>query len=633
MKYTCLCLLFGLSMKGYLAYAQAPDWQQRVDYRMEVSLDSHTHILRGDQQLDYYNNSPDTLYRLYYHLYFNAFRPGSMMDLRSRSIEDPDPRVRDRILHLKEEEMGYQRVMSLSQEGRALDFRVEGTVLEVELKVPLPPGEQTALEMEFEARVPLQVRRSGRDNAEGIAYSMSQWYPKLAEYDHRGWHATPYVGREFHGVWGNFDVTIEMDSSFTVAATGVLRRPRLVDQPEGEPSTAGRRKWRWVAEKVHDFVWAADRDYVHDSLTVSGGRVLHFFYKEELQDQWKEMQPYAQKAFAYLEQHCGRYPYPQYSIIQGGDGGMEYPMATLITGNRSLSSLVNVMVHEMAHSWYQGLLATNESLDAWMDEGFTTYITAFCMADLFPEEGAEGQLPLAREYMSYKHIVSQAKEEPMATMADHFQTNMAYGVATYSKGAVFQHQLSYVVGEEAFRRGLLRYFDRWKYKHPSPSDYIRLMERESGLTLDWYESYFVHSTHQIDYAIESVESTQEGKALRVTLARVAAMPMPVDLVLTHRDGSQSVYYIPLRIMWGNKKKEDDRPRYVMSPWPWTHPYYSFDIDEPLENVQRIEIDPSGRLADLVAENQFYPFSDQRPAREGPAFSLDLSIEGKVLGKE
>ena len=206
--------------------AQSPDWQQRVDYQMKVSLDDRTHILRGNQALIYHNYSPDTLNRMYYHLYFNAFQPGSMMDVRSRSIEDPDRRVSDRISRLKADEQGYQRVLSLRQNDRSISFRVEGTILVVDLLEPIAPNATTRLDMEFEARVPLQIRRSGRDSAEGIAYSMSQWYPKVAEYDHRGWHATPYIGREFHGVWGSFDVTIEIDADFMVAATGTLVRAR-----------------------------------------------------------------------------------------------------------------------------------------------------------------------------------------------------------------------------------------------------------------------------------------------------------------------------------------------------------------------------------------------------------------------
>ena len=347
--------------------------------------------------------------------------------------------------------------------------------------------------------------------------------------------------------------------------------------------------------------------------------------KRMFESNGKRCSPTPLRAFEYLEMHCGAYPYTQYSIIQGGDGGMEYPMATLITGNRNLRSLIDVMVHEVAHSWYQGLLATNESLYAWMDEGFTTDIAEKCVRAIW--ERADD--PLSSAHKSYKYVVSTGKEEPMSRMADHFQTNLAYSVASYGKGAVFQRQLSYIVGEEAFKRGMLLYFDKWKYRHPEPADYIRVMERASGMELDWYYSYYVESTETIGYVIDTVYATQEGT--KVCLARRGAMPMPIDLLLTRKDGTQVMYYIPLRIMWGEKEKESNLSRSVMSPWPWTHPYYTFDVPESIDLIKRIEIDPSGRLANLGEERLSYPFSasSERPS----SYEGDLSMKGKVLRRD
>ncbi|MEX0995040.1 MAG: M1 family peptidase, partial [Balneolaceae bacterium] len=201
-------------------------WQQEVNYEMEIDFDVNNHRFDGTQKLTYSNHSPDTLHRVYYHLYFNAFQPNSMMDKRSRTIEDPDSRVQDRIYHLEEDEIGYQHVQKLTQNGTPVEYEIKETVMEVSLAEPILPDSETVFEMEFEAQVPLQVRRSGRNNAEGIEYSMAQWYPKMAEYDYMGWHATPYVGREFHGVFGNFDVTIHIDRDYVVAAAGYLQNPQ-----------------------------------------------------------------------------------------------------------------------------------------------------------------------------------------------------------------------------------------------------------------------------------------------------------------------------------------------------------------------------------------------------------------------
>src|SRR6185436_2290863 len=217
---TLMCICFGIKSSG-----QDYRWQQRVEYTMNVHLDVTTHKVTGTQKLVYYNNSKDTLNKVYYHLYFNAFQPGSMMDVRSRNYPDPDPRVKDRIFYLKENEIGYQHIESLKQDGKDVGYLVNGTILEVTLAKPVLPNTKTVFDMKFDSQVPIQIRRSGHDNKEGIAYSMTQWYPKMAEYDYRGWHAYPYVAREFHGVWGDFDVKITIDPTFVVAGSGKLQDP------------------------------------------------------------------------------------------------------------------------------------------------------------------------------------------------------------------------------------------------------------------------------------------------------------------------------------------------------------------------------------------------------------------------
>ncbi|MFM7429167.1 MAG: M1 family peptidase, partial [Flammeovirgaceae bacterium] len=178
MKFLALLFLVVVSLQSI---GQREYWQQRVEYTMEVSLDDATHRVNGNQRLVYFNNSPDTLAKVYYHLYFNAFQPGSMMDVRSRNLPDPDRRVMDRISKLKEHEIGYQHIQSLKQDGKDVSYKVNGTILEVTLNKPILPKSKTVFEMKFESQVPQQIRRSGRNNREGISYSMTQWYPKLAE--------------------------------------------------------------------------------------------------------------------------------------------------------------------------------------------------------------------------------------------------------------------------------------------------------------------------------------------------------------------------------------------------------------------------------------------------------------------
>ena len=587
-------------------------WQQRVEYKMEVELDDRTHKYSGTQYLTYYNNSPDTLFKAYFHLYYNAFQPGSMMDVRSRTIEDPDPRVEDRISNLLPSEIGYLRTTELTQNGVAVDFRESGTILEVSLAKPILPGKKAKFYMKFEGQVPKQIRRSGRDNKEGIEYSMSQWYPKIAEYDHMGWHPDPYVGREFHGVWGDFDVKLTLDSAYTIGATGLLKNPQEIGHGYENPEKKMKRPegklltWHFEAENVHDFVWAADKDYIHEVQSLRGGVVVHYLYQndDDLRKNWSKLPDYVAKMFEYANDNFGIYPYPQYSIIQGGDGGMEYAMATLITGKRKFGSLVGVTVHELMHSWYQMLLGTNEGLYPWMDEGFTSYASNKIMTYLFNPDEDDRR---GRYYDSYIALAASGKEEPMSKMADHFNTNYAYAAAAYSKGAVFIAQLGYIVGQENLERGILRYFDEWSFKHPSPEDFIRIMEKESGMELKWYLNYMLNTTEIIDYSIDSI--SEIGDEVEIVLTRIGNFPMPIDLYIEYTNGKKEIISIPLRMMRGIKPSPDGVTFNAAKDWPWTHPTYTLSLNRRMKEIGRVEIDSSKRMADVNAENNVLNLSD------------------------
>jgi hypothetical protein len=576
-------------------------WQQRAENTIEVALDHLTHRYKGTQRVMYYNRSPDTLFYVYFHLYNNAFQPGSMMDVRSRTIEDPDPRVTDRIAKLSPEEQGILTVTKLSQNGRLLSHQERHTLCIAPLDKPILPGKKAVFEMEFEGQVPVQIRRNGRNNREGVAYSMAQWYPRIAEYDRLGWHTHPYVGREFHGVWGNYDVKITMDSSFTIAATGVLQNAREIGKgylPKGERlkrPTGDKLTWHFRAINVHDFAWGADPQFVHLSRLTPDGVMLRFFFKDspDLRSNWEKLPEYTEKAFAYMSKHYGRYPYPEYAVVQGGDGGMEYPMLTFITGKRKLGSLVGVTVHEAVHSWYQLILASNEALYPWMDEGFTTYVSTRVMNHLFHPDADQR----VGEYLDgYIALAKSGKEEPMSRHADHYNTNYAYGAAVYDKGATFVAQLGYIMGEAVLQRGMLRYYNEWKFKHPDPFDFVRVMEKASSMQLLWYLDYMMHTTEVIDYSIAAGEHTAQSTS--VVLRRDGGIPMPIDLDITLINGKKECIHIPLDLTLKAKAPEDDTPYTVATEWPWTHPEYKLEIPMAPSLIATIEIDASGRMADV-----------------------------------
>ncbi len=609
-------LILILSLSAASLQAQPDRWQQHADYQMNIDMDVDNHQYRGTQRLIYTNNSPDTLTHIFYHLYFNAFQPGSMMDVRSRTIDDADRRVGGRIQNLKPDEQGWIKVRSLTQNGRETTFETNETILEVRLAEPILPHSKVTLEMNWDAQVPLQIRRSGRDNSEDVEFSMAQWYPKLCEYDYQGWHANPYIAREFYGVWGDFDVKISIDKNYVVAAGGYLQNPLEIGfgyEPEGatlQIPTGAKRTYHFKAPNVHDFVWAADPDFSHSKITADDGSIMHFFWQKGkgYDQQWEQLPDIMNRARTIMNQHFGKYPYSEYYFIQGGDGGMEYPLATLITGNRGLNSLVGVSVHEQLHSWYQMILGTNESLYAWMDEGFTSYAENIVENEL-AREGLMGNRkakddPYEGNYAAYRALATSGQEEPLTTHADHFNTNYAYSLAAYVKGAVFMQQLEYIIGKDHLAKGLLRYFDTWKFKHPNSNDVIRVFEKQSGLELDWYREDFVNSTNTIDYGVKLVE--KEGrKTTRVVIERIGRMAMPLDIVVTYTDGDQELFYAPLESMRGNKPAESKMERTILPDHRWVDPTYEFEIPEKSKKVAKIEIDPSHRIADINLENNVW----------------------------
>jgi len=576
---------------------------------MDIAFDDTKHQFSGEQLIEYTNNSPDTLDKVFYHLYFNAFQPGSMMDVRSRTIEDPDPRIQDRISKLKPEEVGYHKVTSLKQDGKKLDFEYAGTVLEVPLARPLLPGKSTKLEMKFNSQVPVQIRRSGRDNQEGVDYTMTQWYPKLAEYDYDGWHTAPYVAREFHGVFGTFEVNIDMPSDYTLAGTGVVQNPEEVGhgyartQPNGDRVT-----WRFKAENVHDFAWAADKEYRHLTIQLDNGTTLHFFHREDsvLNASWDKLVPFTKQLFEIMNARFGEYPYPQFSVIQGGDGGMEYPMCTMITSGGTFGGLVSVTVHEAIHNWYYGVLASNETKYPWMDEGFTTYAQNIVLDSLFKRGRVN---PHQRSYASYIRNAKGGTEEPMSTEADLYETNHDYGVNAYSKGCVFLAQLEYILGEEVFAKGMKRYFNTWKFKHPDPADFKRVMEKTSGLDLDWYFDTWIGTTKTIDYHIHQVRC--DGNKTTIEIERKGSMPMPLEVLITTVEGQKQYHYMPLQVMRGTKPQPQtlDGTWTQHADWPWAYPYYALDIPIDIVEIESIVIDPEGRVADTDMRNNSSPQHD------------------------
>ena len=581
-------------------------WQQAVEYTMEVALDHESATYSGVQKIVYTNNSPETLNKVFYHLYFNAFKPGSEMAVRQKNSADKNTRFKVSIDSLTPKQEGYLRVSGLTQNGVLLNPIDSETILEVPLHASIAPGESAIFELSFEGHVPDVIRRAGKNSREGIAFSMAQWYPKMAEYDREGWNADPYTGREFHGVWGNFDVKITLNKDFMVAASGYLQNAETIGKGYSDRKRAKTKKgkitWHYIAPMVHDFTWAADVDYIHDTYPGPNDVDLHFFYKNdpEIIENWKRLQPHTAELMEYYNSKVGQYPYKQYSVVQGGDGGMEYAMLTLITGGRNYSSLFGVTAHELAHSWFQHVLATNETKHEWMDEGFTSFISSLAENEILNQNK---DFPLEGSYRGYYALAASGGEMPQSTNANRYYHNYAYERTAYSKGAVFLGQLSYIVGKEKVFEILQTYYNEWKFKHPLPNDLRRIAERISGIQLQWFLTDWTQTTNTINYSIDAVEEAPDGTTIR--LKRKEVMPMPLEILIQYKNGEVELHYIPISLMRGEKENPYSLEWKIQPDWPWANLNYSFTIDKEKNQIEAIVIDPSNLMADIDKTDNFY----------------------------
>ena len=581
-------------------------WQQAVEYTMEVALDHESATYSGVQKIVYTNNSPETLNKVFYHLYFNAFKPGSEMAVRQKNSADKNTRFKVSIDSLTPKQEGYLRVSGLTQNGVLLNPIDSETILEVPLHASIAPGESAIFELAFEGHVPDVIRRAGKNSREGIAFSMAQWYPKMAEYDREGWNADPYTGREFHGVWGNFDVKITLNKDFMVAASGYLQNAETIGKGYSDRKRAKTKKgkitWHYIAPMVHDFTWAADVDYIHDTYPGPNDVDLHFFYKNdpEIIENWKKLQPHTAELMEYYNSKVGQYPYKQYSVVQGGDGGMEYAMLTLITGGRNYSSLFGVTAHELAHSWFQHVLATNETKHEWMDEGFTSFISSLAENEILNQNK---DFPLEGSYRGYYALAASGGEMPQSTNANRYYHNYAYERTAYSKGAVFLGQLSYIVGKEKVFEILQTYYNEWKFKHPLPNDLRRIAERISGIQLQWFLTDWTQTTNTINYSIDAVEEAMAGTTIR--LKRKEVMPMPLEILIQYKNGEIELHYIPISLMRGEKENPYGLEWKIQPDWTWANLDYSFTIDKEKNQIEAIVIDPSNLMADIDKTDNFY----------------------------
>ncbi|WP_226063541.1 M1 family metallopeptidase [Kaistella polysaccharea] len=587
-------------------------YQQRAQYKMDIDVDAQNFTYNGNQTLKYTNNSPDELDVVYFHLYWNAFKAGSMMDQRIASQgKNGDSRLQfngiSRLASIPKEEEGAQNIHWIKQNGKNLKFEIQETVMKVYLDSPIKANTSTTFTMEWDAVIPMQIRRAGRNNREGIDMTVTQWYPKIAEYDYDGWATFDYIGREFHAPFSDFEVNIKIDKNYVIGAGGTLENPSEVKGYDTKAAIKSDKNnkatWKWTAKNMLDFAWAADRDYTVESFVIlDGPKVYYVYQKNEKTKLWQESKPYVTKFFQLMNATFGRYVYPSYSFIQGGDGGMEYGMCTMILGEaKTLDGLVGLMVHEGGHSWNQQIMAYNESVRPWMDEGFTSYYDDYIMYQLFPPAIPKAN-PFTETIERYRSFVKRGIEEPAGWLGDHHDNGTAYSFASYYKGELFLVQLGYIIGEENLSSVMKKFYNEWHLKHPTDRDFMHIAQQISGMDLTWFHHYWINTTKTIDYGIKSVKYDETYTT--ITLENKGTIPMPIDFSILTAEKKIVNFQIPLNMTHTWKSKDIYGDFKTMSYWPWTQKEYSLIIPYNKSQITAMGIDFSQRLADVNPEDNF-----------------------------
>ncbi len=572
-------------------------WQQRADYRIEVTLDPATETVRGSERITYRNNAPGSLTELWLHLEQNICAPGS-----TATVLDQPPLVflSTAFDFSCKGFAGGDSLLSVLVDSVPARYVVTGTTMRIDLARPLVSGSMAKIDIAWRFRVP--PYGAGRMGHDGTLYELGQWYPRMAVYDDvTGWNHEPYIGAgEFYLEYGRFDVAITLPAAYTVAATGVLQNPAevlsstqrerlaraqgsdttiaIITKREAEQTarpSAGTRTWRFSADSVRDFAIAAAPNFRWDASGYDG-ILIHTYYRPSA-TLWPEANRMAREAVKHFSEQWLRYPYPHASSIEGPIEGMEYPMMTFDPTGPVRTDLQWVVAHELGHQWVPMIVGSNERLYPWMDEGFNTFIDLQNAANYFRGTPYGDSIETASLRMYPQHALTGAEQPLIARpveVRDLFWTG-------YQKPALMMRTLrEHLLGRESFDDAFRTYLRTWAYKHPTPGDFFRLMRDRTGVDLDWYWRDWVYTTNRPDQGVAAIENGDSGG--RVVLENKGAMQLPVFLRVTYADRSVESVTLPVDL-W------NQGPRFT---WRARNG----------KRVVRAEIDPEGKLPDADRSN-------------------------------
>ncbi|MDX2001685.1 MAG: M1 family metallopeptidase [Chitinophagales bacterium] len=543
--------------------AQAPDyWQQRTDYQIAVALDDAQHLLHGNITINYTNNSPDVLSFLYFHLWPNAYKNNGTAFAKQMAENNKLD-----FYYSTGKQRGYIDSLLFTVDGKVAQWALDSTNIDI-CKIVLPeslrPGETITISTPFKVKIPNSFSRLGHV---GQSYQISQWYPKPAVYDKDGWHPMPYLDQgEFYSEFGDFDVSITLPENYVVGASGDLQdeeelewldsiaeasknyRPVFRLGGGGVPASSTQTKTiQYHLTNAHDFAWFADKRFhvLKGSVTLPNSEkevTTWAMFTDVNAQYWKNSLSYLHDAIYWYSKWIGDYQYNQVTAVEGAlsaGGGMEYPTITIIGKVNSESTLEDVLVHEVGHNWFYGMLGTNERRYPWMDEGINSYYEYRYLENKYPEKGLLG-VPkgLARflDVAQYRHnylnelaylfSARQNLDQAMGLPADKY-TELNYGAIIYMKSALAMNHLASYMGQDVFDKGMQAYFDDWKMRHPYPADMKASLEISSGKDLGWFFDTLAPSSGKLDYAIKNLD--KNGDSIKVTVTNKANLTLPYSI--------------------------------------------------------------------------------------------------------
>ncbi len=591
---------------------------QGLVHTMNVTVNDDDYTFKGTSRVEFTNNTPDTLRQIFFHAHFNAFQPNSLTAKRVAAI-GPNRLKPETFANLKPNEIGKLEILPGTSNGAAFTVERLGTIIRLDLSKPLLPQERTTLEFAFEGQVPVQVRRSGRNNAQGVRYSMAQWFPKLCQYDQHGWQNNQFVLREFYGVWGKYDVKITLPAKLVVGASGDLQNPLEVGHgyefdrdsvkmpaPDAE-KLQGTKTWHFVAFPVHDFAWVADADYIHRVVkmpatsAISPNMTFHILTKPKYDAVWRNATDWLPRIFRFLGEKYLPYPYKQFTCTQAGDGGMEYPNLVMIRSS-DYNGTLGTVAHEAIHQWFYGMAANNETKHAWMDEGITDYLTDRVMSEEFNIDEQtrstwleNALIPRRKDALesnrAFLRVYALGYDEPLSIPHDRFNEDMT-AVMVYRKGSAWMRQFEYSFGKAKVDELLRNYQGLWRFRHPYPPDFEKIASETFGQRMDEVFDTFLRGTELPDYTLQSLRSepTPDGKYKNtLQLTKRERAHVPLNLYASDGSGLQTKIHIPSDMLNAPNK---DTTR--IAPWFWAAGDYTAEFITP-RPITSIRLDTAGNL--------------------------------------